>query len=66
MNLLAQSLRDFSSDAWWSVCNTLIDYESAELWMLTENVRKEVRRGDLLRASLPTPCYAREGVLTSR
>jgi len=51
VNLLAQSLRDFSSDAWWSVCNTLIDYESAELWMLTENVRKEVRRGDLLRAS---------------
>lgn len=51
-DLLAQSLRDFSSDAWWAICDSFVDGDaSASPSELAARVRQRVRKGDLLRAS---------------
>lgn len=52
MNLLAQSLRDFSSDAWWAICDELVDGKGhAYDETLELAVSKQTRLGDLRRAA---------------
>lgn len=52
MSLLAQSLRDFSSDAWWAICDSLIDGNGyAYDFTLELAVSEQTRLGDLRRAA---------------
>lgn len=52
MNLLAQSLRDFSSDAWWAICDALVDGKGhAYDETLELSVGEHTRPGDLRRAA---------------
>jgi transposase len=55
VNLLAESLRDFSSDAWWAICDALVDgdpvADGTYNWMLEHRVAEQTRPGDLRRAA---------------